>query len=247
MMDNNKVAVYQIKKVIQDIRGYKGEWNRAEAFENFVTELNKWASKLGLIEFIFKSFHYSSSGKTINQNGFQSLLNHLEILESMFSNISTNSQKSTTEPNSNENNKIFIVHGRDRTALLETENIIRKIGLEPIILNKIANNGLCLIEKFEKYSNVQYAIVLLTPDDIGALFEESPNYMYRARQNVIFEMGFFYGKLGRSNVCCIYKSSLELPSDVNGIAYLPYNQSVEEVEMALLRELKGAKFAFNVI
>jgi len=67
------------------------------------------------------------------------------------------------------------------------------------------------MEKFEKYSDVSYAVILLTPDDIGSYFEKDthPNLKYRARQNVIFELGFFYGKLGRSNVCCLLKQSVK--------------------------------------
>ncbi|MCY8391139.1 nucleotide-binding protein [Bacillus haynesii] len=146
-------------------------------------------------------------------------------------------------------NKI-IVHGRDKTALLETEGILNRVGLEPVVLNRMVNSGLTLIEKFEKNSDVKYAIVLLTPDDIGALYENAPleslSYKFRARQNVIFELGFFYGKLGRSNVCCILRSNVEKPSDIDGIAYLQYNQSVEEIEYSILKELKEAKIEIRV-
>ncbi|MFP8784309.1 TIR domain-containing protein [Planococcus plakortidis] len=146
------------------------------------------------------------------------------------------------------NKEIFIVHGREKKALLETEGIIHRAGLKPIVLNRMANSGQTLIEKFEKYSNVKFAIVLLTPDDIGALYEEVPleslNYKFRARQNVLFELGFFYGKLGRSNVCCVMKSNVEKPSDIDGIAYLPYEHSVEELEYSILKELKEADIDF---
>jgi predicted nucleotide-binding protein len=150
----------------------------------------------------------------------------------------------------NDETKVFIVHGRDKTALLEMEGIVRRAGLEPIVLSRMTNSGLTLIEKFEKHTDVKYAIVLLTPDDIGALYENAPleslNFKFRARQNVIFELGFFYGRLGRANVSCIYKSTVELPTDINGVAYLSYSQSVEELEFALLRELKDANIEVKV-
>lgn len=249
MIKNADVAIFQLKKTFQDIRGYKGEWKKSDIFNKYVSDMNRWARELGLglVAFRFEDFHYSQSGKTINETGYESLMNHVAILESMLPDISTTGQNTQTGSKShgNDSKKVFVVHGRDKTALLETESLLRRIGLEPIVLHRMANNGMTLIEKFEKFSDVKYAVVLLTPDDIGALNEDYPNYRFRARQNVIFEMGFFYGKLGRSNVCCIYKSNVELPSDIDGVAYLPYNQSVEEVEMALLRELKAANLQFQ--
>ncbi|WP_254613086.1 TIR domain-containing protein [Brevibacillus sp. HB1.2] len=247
MIKNIDVAVFQLKKMLQDIRGYKGEWKKSDIFNKYVSDMNKWAKDLGLVEFKFEDFHYSYTGKTINENGYESLMNHIAILESMLPSISTTGQntQSSSKSQGNDSKKVFVVHGRDRTALLETESLLRRIGLEPVVLHRMANNGMTLIEKFEKCSDVKYAVVLLTPDDIGALNEDYPNYRFRARQNVIFELGFFYGKLGRSKVCCIYKSNVELPSDINGVAYLPYNQSVEEIEMALLKELKAANLQFQ--
>lgn len=216
--------------------------------------MNKCTNEVNLPTFEFETFHYSSSGKTIHPTGYKSLLNHIELIEEMIPILPQpqNHQNVMKEKSveNEENTKIFIVHGRDNTALLETEGIIRRAGLEPIVLSRMANSGLTLIEKFEKHSNVKYAIVLLTPDDIGALSENAPleslNLRFRARQNVIFELGFFYGKLGRANVSCIYKSTVELPTDINGVAYLPYTQSVEELEFAILKELKEADIEVKV-
>lgn len=247
---NNNINIFQLKRTIQDITSYKGDWKRTEIFNKYVSDMNKSIKKLSLIEFHFEPFHYSNSGKTINEIGYESLINHISILESMLptfissSNTKDVKQSTKSEP---ERNRIFIVHGRDRTALLETENIVRRIGLEPIVLQRMANNGLTIVEKFEKYSNVRYAIVLLTPDDIGALNSEYPDYKFRARQNVIFELGFFYGKLGRNNVCCINKANIEIPSDIDGIVYLPFRESVEEIELQLMKELKEAKIEVSFV
>lgn len=252
MAQQSNAVVYQLKKTISDIRNYNREWNYTNDFETMVQKLNSCSRKLDLPEFKFEHFHYSHSGKTINPTGLNSLKTHNNVLEEMLPNIfregHNNAEIKESEKGDN-SKKVFIVHGRDKTALLETEVLIRKIGLEPIVLHRMANSGLTLIEKFEKFADVKYAIVLLTPDDIGALSENVPrealNYQFRARQNVVFELGFFYGKLGRSNVCCLYKSGLELPTDINGVAYIPFNNSVEEVEYALLRELKEAKLEFQ--
>ncbi|EOW9529667.1 TIR domain-containing protein [Bacillus cytotoxicus] len=254
MRKQDNTVVFQLKKVIKDIRNYNKEWRYTDDFGRLVMMLNDCSKQLGFPDFEFETFHYSNTGKTINDTGYESLLNHINILEDMLPSIFNKDeqlQKNYSEVEGTDNKKVFIVHGRDKVALLETEAILRRGGLEPIVLNRMVNSGLTLIEKFEKYSDVRYAIVLLTPDDIGALYEEVPfeslSYKFRARQNVLFELGFFYGKLGRSNVCCILKSNVEKPSDIDGIAYLPYTQTVEEVEYALLREMREAKVAVRIL
>ncbi|MBK8483496.1 MAG: nucleotide-binding protein [Saprospiraceae bacterium] len=94
---------------------------------------------------------------------------------------------------------IFIVHGHDDRSKIEVARTIEKLGLNPIILSEQPNEGQTIIEKFELHSNVGYAIVILTADDLGKIKTEKDD-KYRARQNVILEMGYFIGKLGRSKV-----------------------------------------------
>lgn len=250
------IAVFQIKKVIKDIRDFSGDWRHTDTFERFIDILNTHTKQLNLPTFNFEKFHYSSTGKTINEVGYNSIVNHIDILEEMISdnvdNYQINYEKTVRKNKNTDKKKVFVVHGRDRETLLETEGILTRAGLEPIVLNRMTNNGLTLIEKFEKYSDVSYAIVLLTPDDVGALYEhgiqfQSLSIHFRARQNVLFELGFFYGKLGRANVCCLLKQSVEKPTDIDGIAYIPFNHSVEEVEYPLLREMKEAKLDLRII
>ncbi len=141
---------------------------------------------------------------------------------------------------------IFVVHGHDLELKNDTEIFLKSIKLHPIVLHREIDKGLTLIEKFEKHSDVNYAIIILTPDDVGfsiselAKKEEERKMEYRSRQNVIFEFGFFIGKLGRRNVCCIYKEGVILPSDLNGLIYKKVNKSIEEVGLFLMKEFKGA-------
>lgn len=150
------------------------------------------------------------------------------------------------------NKKVFIVHGHDHTLKNDLEVFCRDIGLEPIVLHRQIDGGLTIIEKFEQYANVAYAFILLTPDDICYSFtdanknESDRSLFYRARQNVIFEFGYFVGKLGRSNICCIYKEGVELPSDLSGLIYKQVNSTIEEVGYAIIRELKAAKMDVNI-
>jgi len=144
-----------------------------------------------------------------------------------------------------DNKKVFIVHGHDIELKNDVELFLRSINLDPIVLHRQLDEGLTVIEKFEKHANVNYAIILLTPDDVGFAHveiekeEKDRTIEYRARQNVIFEFGYFTGKLSRKNVCCIYKEGVQLPSDLNGLIYKQVKKSVEEVGMFLMKELKS--------
>lgn len=123
-------------------------------------------------------------------------------------------------PTSNEQkNRVFIVHGRDETAKEKVARFLEGLGLESILLHEQPNKGRTIIEKFEDHSSrADFAIILLTPDDVGGLASESSDISPRARQNVIFEMGFFFGKLGKGNVCALYEG-VEQPSDLRGIIH----------------------------
>lgn len=145
--------------------------------------------------------------------------------------------------------KVFVVHGRDEVAKTGLEVFLHEIGLEPIVLHRQADEGLTIIEKFEKHSDVGYAFILLTPDEISYLASDAakpdPERIkeYRARPNVIFEFGYFVGKLGRSRVCCLYTGNVALPSDVSGMIYKKYEKSIEEVAYSIIKDLKAAGYA----
>lgn len=135
---------------------------------------------------------------------------------------------------------VFLVHGHDDGLRGSVARCISKLGLNPIILHEQASKGRTIIGKLEEESSpVGFAIILLTPDDIGSPKAAPDDAKPRARQNVIFEMGYFMGKLGVSRVCAMYKEGVELPSDFHGIVYI-------EVEgdwmLKLARELKSAGF-----
>jgi predicted nucleotide-binding protein len=117
--------------------------------------------------------------------------------------------------------KVFIVHGHDDPAKETVARFIAKLKLEDVILHEKANAGRTIIEKFEAHADVAFAVVLLTPDDRGGTAKTPyDDQRSRARQNVILELGYFLGRLGRHKVCALYKDGVELPSDMAGVLYV---------------------------
>lgn len=142
----------------------------------------------------------------------------------------------TTAPVKSLTGKIFIVHGHDAEAREAVARFLTDIGLRPIILHEQANKGKTLIEKFEAEGDVDFAIILLSPDDLGG--QASDKLQPRARQNVILELGYFIGKLGRDRVCALKRGDLEIPSDIVGVVYDEYD-SAGAWKTALARELQA--------
>jgi predicted nucleotide-binding protein len=136
--------------------------------------------------------------------------------------------------------KVFLVHGRDTGARESCARFLSQLGLDVVILHEQADQGQTVIEKFVKHSNVGFAVVLLTADDRGGERDiEFDGQKPRARQNVIFELGFFLGSLGRPRVCALYEEGVELPSDYHGVLYVPIDPG-EAWKLRLARELKAA-------
>ena len=141
----------------------------------------------------------------------------------------------------NNTDKVFVIHGHDESARESVARLLEKAEIEFVILHEQPNKGRTIIEKFEGNSDVGFAIVLLTPDDLGAAKGSEPDFQPRARQNVVFEFGYFTGKLGRERVCALVKGDLENPSDLHGILYVPLDNG-GAWKMQLIRELKNAGF-----
>ena len=118
-------------------------------------------------------------------------------------------------------NKVFIVHGHDNAAIQEMARTLEKGGFEAIILHEQPDSGLTIIEKIERYSDVDFAVVLYTECDLGRAKEtDQKDERYRARQNVVFEHGYLIGKLGRDHVCALVKGNVETPGDISGVVYV---------------------------
>ena len=138
-------------------------------------------------------------------------------------------------------NKAFIVHGHDEGARESVARFLERLGIIPIILHEQASGGRTVIEKLEKNSDVDFAVVLLTPDDVGGVATAKDRLNPRARQNVILELGYFVAKLGRDRVCALHKGAVELPSDFVGVVYVAMDNA-GAWRLLLAKELREAGF-----
>ncbi len=155
------------------------------------------------------------------------------------------SAQSTAQPAVNAAGPIFVVHGHNHASLHLTVRVLeRSTGREVIVLHEKANAGRTILEKFEDHAaSAAFAVVLLTADDEGAVVG-SASPQKRARQNVIFELGFFLGQLGRERVAVLVDEGVEKPSDISGLVYIALD-SAGAWKSALGRELEAASITVN--
>ncbi|HEV7889159.1 MAG TPA: nucleotide-binding protein [Pyrinomonadaceae bacterium] len=168
----------------------------------------------------------------------ESVLDRLELIPEPLIDVKAATLEESKESDSLSRN-IFIVHGHDEAAREATARFIEKLGLRPIILHERPNSGKTLIEKFEHNADVGFTIVLLTPDDIGYRKDHPEEAGPRARQNVIFELGYFLGRLNRAKVCALYKGDIEILSDYQGVLYIPMD-SGGAWRFLLAKEIRAA-------
>jgi CAP12/Pycsar effector protein, TIR domain len=123
------------------------------------------------------------------------------------------------------NHTCFIVHGHNNEMKLEVKDFISDdLEKDCIILHKKANEGKTIIEKFELYSEVDFAVCLWSADDFGRT-KDSKEEKARARQNVILETGYFWGKYGRDRLIIIHEEGVEIPSDFDGLLHISYKSN----------------------
>ena len=159
------------------------------------------------------------------REGVERGLLKLRTLKDLFSERISDSASSTdalptqSKKVSSNCRRVFVVHGHDDGTKETVARYLTKLKLEPVILHEQTNRGRTVIEKFEAHSDVAFAVVLFTPDDVGYPKDHPEEAKPRARQNVVLELGFFMASLGRDRVCVLYKSGVEVPSDYAGVLY----------------------------
>ncbi|MFH1892048.1 MAG: nucleotide-binding protein [Candidatus Zixiibacteriota bacterium] len=145
-----------------------------------------------------------------------------------------------------ESRKIFIVHGHDEEAKQSVARFLQKLDLEAIILHEQPSSGKTVIEKLEHYvRDIAFAIVLLTPDDLGCPAGNEDDLQPRARQNVILELGYLTSKLGRERVCALIKNQVEKPSDYDGVVYVSMEDN-NDWQLKVAREMRTAGITIDL-
>jgi predicted nucleotide-binding protein len=139
--------------------------------------------------------------------------------------------------------RVFVVHGHDHGPRDSVARLLENLNFQPVILEEQPDKGRTIIEKFEDYADVQFAIVVMTPDDMGAA--KGSRSRPRARQNVILELGFFIGKLERNHVAALVVGDIETPSDVRGVLYTRYDNG-GAWKTKLAREMKAAELPVDM-
>jgi len=190
------------------------------------------------------SYTYYSSGRKIIDH-IHALVRNLIIpfIRDYKQYINSQVQSSVEVKMPISNKKVFIVHGHDENTLNKVARLIEQLGLEAIILHEQANRGKTIIEKIEAHSDVGFAVVLLTPDDLGKAYS-AEELLPRARQNVILELGYFMGKIGRERVCALKMDNLEIPSDYFGVVWTNLD-SAGAWKFLLAKELKEIGYTLD--
>lgn len=234
-------------KVDSDDIGFKTWKNKAKSFlltifkeSDFQYKEFNSISYWELDYSALNGFAPSVDQSEICKNGLLTAIGQLKnILETMEDDEPA--EETQKDPKVLSNKKIFIVHGHDDVLKESVARIIEKQGIEAIILSEKANQGRTIIEKFEDYSDVGGAICLFTADDIGCeKFKSEGNP--RARQNVVFEAGYFMGKLGRNHVVLLADSGVEMPSDLSGVVYT----NTANWQFELLKELNAMGYKVDM-
>jgi predicted nucleotide-binding protein len=146
--------------------------------------------------------------------------------------------------------KVFVVYGHDQTARTQLEAMLRRWKLDPIILDQLPSEGQTIIEKLENLTNTaNFCVVLATPDDEGYRANHSDEKTYRARQNVVLELGMMLSKLGRPKVAILLKNAvnMERPSDIQGLIYISFTDNLEkECGVALAKEMTKQGYDISI-
>lgn len=146
--------------------------------------------------------------------------------------------------------KVFVVYGHDAAARNELEAMLRRWKLEPLILDQLPSEGQTIIEKLEKYTaEVKFAVVLATPDDEGYRTGHEDEKAFRARQNVVMELGMMLAKLGRRNVAILMKQqdNMERPSDIQGLLYIPFKDNLQkDAGLLLAKEMQAQGYPISL-
>jgi len=218
-------------KALVASHGIEGEWS-GDGNGKLVFR----AKKGGVLNFWEKTGSVQCQGAADRKAALEAILND---------SVATTSAKPTpsASQNADRGTKIFVVHGHDTTALEQLELVLRRLSLDPYILQNNDGQSRTIIEALEQqiYHEAAFGIVLMTPDDFGYSKKKGEeDRLPRARQNVVLETGMIFASLGRDRMVILKKGALEVPSDIDGVLRLEFNDHVKEVAVRLATRMKNA-------
>ena len=197
----------------------------------------------GAIINIFDKGTIQYQGK--NKDSIKQILEERQASPVMGKIVSASSSKMSPK-----NNRVFVVYGHDDVARAQLEAMLRRWGIEPLILDQLPSLGNTIIEKLEEYTKqVEFGIVLATPDDMGyAVKDDGKNAKCRVRQNVVLELGMLLASIGRKRVAILLKreDNFEKPSDIDGLIYIPFQKKVDEVQILLAKEMEKHNYKIDI-
>lgn len=236
--------------------GYPGEWSDIENGKQFRCEngaILNWYIRTGTLQ-----CQGTRDGREQLQNALSSALSADPVTTAVSTlaptpkvSVPPTPQPVTSTSDKVEREKVFVVHGYDVAAREQLELVLHRLGLDPFVLANTGGGGLTIIEALENEigpnaNQVRFGIVLLTPDDMGyAKKDGSDKVEPRARQNVVLEMGMLIAAVRRPNVAILKKGHVEVPSDANGIIYIPFNDHIKETVPRLCDRLREAGFQLD--
>jgi predicted nucleotide-binding protein len=224
-------------------------WGSYETYVNTYNKLLKDLQSLGFfkeLDFIepvpFSDQAFDSGFTKYEQAKLREVTNASNVLLQKVKLLLYPPAPDTKLNNQVRSNKIFVVHGHDNEMKSAVTQTLKTLELEPIILHETPNSEQTLIEKIADYAHVSFAVVLLSPDDLAYPKEKTPDEAkYRAEQNVIFELGYFLGRLGTQNVVAIYRKNkdFEIPNQYSGVLWIEYKTGWY---LKLIKELQACNF-----
>lgn len=207
--------------------------------ESFIPQIRAENQNSSVITIGGPSYTHQAIGraKDVTDDFIEGAVGYKKALTKTSSNVKKSKNSQPT--------RVFIVHGHDESAQNKAARFVEKLGFEAIILHEKASSGRTIIEKIEHYSDVGFAVVLYTPDDVGNVKSESENLNVRARQNVVFEHGYLIGRLGRENVSALVDGKLELPNDISGVVYISLDEGAAW-QLQLAKEMKQSGYDIDM-
>ena len=225
------------------------ERNTRVAIENTFAEPESRVEELRRISFTPRVRNILVDNEALDRDAYvKGLESAAAILKSMIHEIREYWEEDSQEPGTSatpdrpgrtNTNQVFVIHGHDHGLRDMVARFLEGLGLEAVILQEQPDEGRTVIEKFEQHAQCDFAVALFTPDDVGGLHDD--DLQPRARQNVIFEFGYFIGKFGRDRVRALVKGDPDIPTDYSGVLYIPLGES-DSWKFQLLREMKSAGF-----